>query len=105
MIGNLSDRKFIVIQEVINLKKNFNGLFAWIEQNGFAIDFFNNTAIVFVNRRRNMFKCIYWENDGLAIWNKVLTKGTFANFKIIKKELSFHDLLLFIHGFIPPENR
>ena len=105
MIGNLSDREFIIHPNVVNLRKNFLGLMAIVEQDEKSVEFFNNTAIVFINRRRNMFKCLYWENDGLAIWNKRLTKGTFVGFGTINKPLSFSDFILFIHGFIPPENR
>ncbi len=105
MIGNLSDREFIVYPDVVNLRKNFFGLMGLVEEQGKSVDFFNNTAIVFINRRRNMFKCLYWENDGLAIWNKRLTKGTFSLVGGTEKPLSFSDFILFIHGYIPPENR
>jgi len=105
MIGNLSDRKFIVYPEIVNLRKNFYGLMGIVEEEGKSVEFFNNTAIVFINRRRNMFKCLYWENDGLAIWNKRLTKGTFSLIGDTSKPMSFSDFILFIHGYLPPENR
>ena len=105
MIGNLSDRKFVVYESPVNLRKNFTGLLGIIEQEEMSVDFFNNIAFVFINRRRNMFKCLYWENDGLAIWNKRLTKGTFALMGNSEEALSFSDFVLYIHGYIPPENR
>jgi len=105
MIANLSDRQFIVVAEHTNLRKGFDGLFQILQENYGTVDFFNNVGYVFVNRRRNMFKCLYWENDGLAIWNKRLTKGVFAEIKSENHLLSFSDLLIFLHGFIPPENR
>ncbi len=105
MIGNLSDRKFIVYPEFVNLRKNFSGLMGLVESSGKTVEFFNNTGIVFVNRRRNMFKCLYWENDGLAIWNKRLTKGTFSKIPTTENALSFSELIIFIHGYLPPENR
>ncbi len=105
MIGNLSDRKFRVYDSGVNLRKSFSGLFGIIEKENQSVEFFNNTAFVFINNRRNMFKCLYWENDGLAIWNKRLTKGTFALMGDREDILSFSDFILFIHGYIPPENR
>ncbi len=105
MIGNLSDRKFVVYGSPVNLRKNFIGLLGIVEQEEMSVDFFNNIVFVFINRRRNMFKCLYWENDGLAIWNKRLTKGTFALMGNRKEILSFSDFVLYIHGYIPPENR
>lgn len=105
MIANLSDRQFIIVTEPTNLRKGFDGLFHFIQQNYGTVDFFNNVGYIFINRRRNMFKCLYWENDGLAIWNKRLTKGTFTDFKVENRILSFSELLIFLHGFIPPENQ
>ncbi len=105
MIANLSDRQFVVHPEYVNLRKGFLGLFQQVHKDYDTINFFNNVAYVFINRRRNMLKCLYWENDGLAIWHKKLTKGTFSNFKSDSSLLSFSDLLLFTHGFTPPENR
>ena len=105
MIANLSDRQFIVVSEPTNLRKGFSGLFGLVQEDFGTVDFFNNVGYVFINRRNNMLKCIYWENDGLAIWHKRLTKGTFSLNRFQEGVLSFSDLLLFLHGFIPPENR
>ena len=103
MIGNLSDREFVII-EGINLRKGFSGLMNEVELIDGVVDFFNNRAFVFINRRRNMFKCLYWENEGLALWNKRLSKGTFTKLGDISRVYSFKDFILYIHGYIPPEN-
>ena len=94
MIGNLSGREFIIYPDAVNLRKNFLGLMAIVEHSGNSVSFFNNTAIVFINRRRNMFKCLYWENEGLAIWNKRLTKGTFSTITNPDIPLSFSDFII-----------
>ena len=105
MIANLSDREFVVVSEPVSLRKGFTGLFYLVQEEFGTVDFFNNVGYVFINRRRNMLKCLYWENDGLAIWHKRLSKGTFANITSVDGLISFDKLLLFLHGFIPPENR
>jgi len=104
MIGNLSDREFVVVSEEQSLRKGFDGLFYFVDECYGTKDFFNSVGYVFINRRRNMFKCLYWENEGLAIWNKRLSRGTFANFKSENERISFSDLLRIIHGFLPIEN-
>lgn len=105
MIANLSDRKFVIVSGSANLRRSFSGLFFQLQNQFGSEGLFNNVGYVFVNRRRNMFKCLYWENDGLAFWHKKLTKGTFANLQESQEPITFSNLLLFLHGFIPPENR
>lgn len=49
-----------------------------------------------------MFKCLYWENGTLAIWNKRLTQGTFAGGDPSSEAMDFASLLFFVHGFNSP---
>ena len=102
MIANLSDRRFLIHSEPVNLRKNFDGLLRLVETSGNSVDFFNGHAFVFINRRHNMFKCLYWENGTLAIWNKRLTQGTFAGKTSFSGFVTFSDLLFFVHGFNLP---
>ena len=44
-----------------------------IEQNPLAGHLF-----VFINKRTDRIKLLYWDTDGFAIWYKRLEKGTFA---------------------------
>ncbi|QDU44541.1 IS66 Orf2 like protein [Symmachiella dynata] len=58
------------------MRKSFDGLLRLaeehLEQNVLAGGLF-----VFVNRRRDRVKLLYWNDDGLAIWYKRLEAGTF----------------------------
>lgn len=103
MSSNFSNRQFVVIEESINLQKSFNGLFAYVHEKRNVQDIFDDICFVFINRRRNMFKCLYWENDSLSIWQKRLNKGTFSKIVMFDKPISYSELLLFIHGIIPPQ--
>ena len=103
MTANLSDRTFLIHPHPVNLRKSFDGLLSLLETAGYSVAFFDGRAFVFVNRRRNMFKCIYWENGTLAIWNKRLTQGTFAGKAEFSGVVTFSDLLFFVHGFNLPK--
>jgi transposase len=58
------------------MRKSINGLSALVERamdlNPFAGDLF-----VFCNRRRNMIKILYWDQNGFALWLKRLEKHRF----------------------------
>ncbi len=59
-----------------DIRKSINGLSVLVEQamrhNPFTGDMF-----VFCNRRRNMIKILYWDQNGFALWHKRLEKQRF----------------------------
>src|SRR5262249_46071922 len=55
--------------------KSFDGLFALAS--GLALDPLSGHLFVFVNKRRDRIKILYWDRDGLAVWAKRLERGTF----------------------------
>jgi transposase len=59
-----------------DMRKSFDGLFA-IVVNHLSRDPLSGGLFVFLNRRRDRMKLLYWDGDGLAVWSKRLESGTF----------------------------
>jgi transposase len=60
----------------VDMRKSFDGLHAII-QSEFQRDIRSGDLFLFLNRRLDRLKLIYWDRDGLAIWMKRLERGTF----------------------------
>ena len=62
--------------EPVDFRKAIGGLSALVEQE-LALDPFESTLFVFINRRRDKLKILYWEKNGFCLWYKRLEKQTF----------------------------
>jgi transposase len=59
-----------------DLRKGFDGL-SGLVTTAFGQDLTSGHLFLFVNRRRDRIKILYWDRDGLAIWYKRLESGSF----------------------------
>jgi transposase len=59
-----------------DMRKSFDGLSA-LASGSLALDPLSGHLFVFVNKRRDRIKILYWDRDGLAVWAKRLERGTF----------------------------
>lgn len=76
MIGLPTATKILFYAEPTDMRKSFCGL-AGLVRNELQADPIDGTLFLFVNRRRDSLKALYWDRDGLVLWYKRLESGTF----------------------------
>ena len=58
------------------MRKQMLSLAAFVEQS-VQMDPFDRSLYVFGNRKRDLVKCIYWDDSGFALWSKKLDQAKF----------------------------
>jgi transposase len=84
-----------------DLRKGFDALSGLVTA-AFSQDPTSGHLFLFVNRRRDRLKILYWDRDGLAIWYKRLETGSFQlpviNRDAVSIEMSSTQLALILSG-------
>lgn len=77
MLNIPGNSRLFLCQHPMNMRKSFEGLSAVIEEL-FPGELLSGALFIFLNRRRNYMKVLFWDSDGFVIWFKRLEKGTFS---------------------------
>ena len=80
-----------------DLRGSFDKLSGLVHQ-GLCQDPLSGDLFVFINRRRDLLKALYWDRDGFALWCKRLEKGRFLFAKAGDAVLSSAEQALILEG-------
>lgn len=83
----------------VDMRRSFTGLVALVKQ-VLEEDPLSGSLFVFVNRRGNYAKALYWDRTGFCLWAKRLERGVFVSRHsgVTKRALTFTDLKLWLEG-------
>ena len=97
MIGLICAARIFLRRSPTDMRKSFDGL-SGIVRGEFGRDPLAGDLFVFVNRRRDFVKALYWDRDGLALWAKRLARGCFAPKPDGPAEIGREELTLLLEG-------
>lgn len=86
--------------QAVDMRKSFEGLSRIIEDS-YPGKLLTGALFLFLNRRRNLIKILYWEGDGFAIWYKRLEQGTFSTCFNGHDNLSRQQFTMLLEGVVP----
>ena len=97
MIGLPGTGRIWLRRTATDMRKSFDGL-SGLVRGEFARDPSCGDVFVFMNRRRELLKALYWDRDGFALWAKRLERGRFAPPSGDSVELDRAALALLLEG-------
>lgn len=84
-----------------DMRQSFDGLTGLVRA-AFQADPFDGSWFLFLNKRRDRIKILYFDRDGIALWYKRLECGTLETFPVAgdatTRELDATQLALLLNG-------
>ena len=98
MFIDWSQIRIFIICGFTDMRKSWNGLSGIIGSQT-ELDPYSGSLYLFLNKRRNLMKILYWDKTGFSIWQKRLGKNRFPwlSHKGIR-ELSVEELEYLLRG-------
>jgi transposase len=86
----------------VDMRKSFTGLYALTQQK-LRQDPLSGHLFVFISRRGDYLKCLYWDRTGFCLWAKRLERGRFVSdwARERTRELDWTGLKLLLEGIEP----
>ena len=76
MLGLPNGAKIYFCSQPVDLRRGFDGLSGMVAA-VFAMNVLDGHLFLFVNRKRDRIKALWWEPGGLVLWYKRFEQGTF----------------------------
>ncbi len=76
MLSVLGHLRIFLARDPVDMRKSFHGLVS-LTESVLKQDPLTGHLFVFVNRRRDRIKLLYWGGTGFCIWYQQLEKGTY----------------------------
>lgn len=92
--------RIFVCHDPTDLRKGFQGL-STIVADFLGEELISNAYFAFLNRNRDRIKILYFDGDGLAIWQKRLEKGRFPKQTESDPLMSRRNFLMLLEGVVP----
>lgn len=91
--------RIFIYGKPVDMRKSYDGLYA-LTKNVMGQDPTSGHLFVFINRRGNMLKSLYWDRSGFCLWSKRLEQGRFIRHwsRMSNKELDWTRLKLLLEG-------
>lgn len=83
MLALAGNARFFLHRDPVDLRNGFEGL-CLIVEGILRQEVTGGGYFIFLNKRRDRMKVLYWDGDGLAIWYKRLKKERFLG-KVLTK--------------------
>ena len=99
MLAYPSNAKIFLYSTPVDLRKGFEGL-SFLAETDLKERVTSGAFFVFLNKGRTMMKILYWDQDGLAIWQKRLERGSFGKVSD-QKTIDRRGFLMLLEGITP----
>ncbi len=100
MLSIPGNARIFLFQHPVNMRKSFEGLSALVEEH-FPRELLSGALFIFLNRRKDHMKVLFWDKDGLVIWFKRLEKGSFAWKWGSDSQIDRRTFLMLLEGVTP----
>jgi transposase len=100
MLSISANVRLFLCQVPTSMRKSFEGLSTVVEQL-FPGELLSGAFFIFLSRRRDHMKVLYWDGDGFAIFYKRLERGAFAARKNLSSPLLRREFLMLLEGVEP----